>query len=468
MLFIFCVIFVALAFEYVNGFHDTANAIATCVSTKVMTPRQAIILASAFNLVGALTFTAVAKTIGQGLVDTSYVMLVTIMCGLTGAIIWNLLTWWIGLPSSSSHALIGGLCGAALASAHGQWSVIKWSTGLWPKVVAPMMVAPLAGLLGGFLIMGLLLRALRGTRPLPVNRVFARLQWLSSAWMSFSHGTNDAQKTMGIIALTLYTSTLGGAFDHLPAWLHFLRTPSTVEYALKDFRDLPKFVEKLRPPVDPVSVFVQSRLSPATLDLLSQYRGSNSPVQALQAVLVQDLNQLIRNDSVYEPSRFAGVKLSKKVQQLLERKPTGDAGVRLNRLLLDECYAKVFAPLNFDIAIWVKVVCAITMAAGTAAGGWRIIKTMGSRVVRMQPIHGCAAQTTAAAIIESATHFGMPLSTTHVISGSIMGVGATKRLNAVKWSVVGRMLWAWVLTLPITAVLGFVFLWGLRWAGWAE
>jgi PiT family inorganic phosphate transporter len=349
VLLIVSVILIALAFEYVNGFHDTANAIATCVSTKVMTPRQAIILASVFNLIGALTFTAVAKTVGKGLVSAESVTLVTIMCGLAGAIIWNLFTWRIGLPSSSSHALIGGLCGAALASARGELSVIYWQTGLWAKVIAPMIIAPAVGLLGGFLIMGVLLRLLRGARPLPVNRVFAKLQWLSSAWMSFSHGTNDAQKTMGIITLTLFTaSTKTHGFDHLPSWLGFLQTP------------------------------------------------------------------------------------------------------------------------EFHIAPWVKVACALTLAAGTAAGGWRIIRTMGRKVVKMQPIHGCAAQSTAAAIIETATHFGMPLSTTHVISGSIMGVGSAKRLNAVKWGVVGRMVWAWVLTLPITAALGCLFLWALRWIGWAD
>jgi len=348
MLLILAVILIALAFEYVNGFHDTANAIATCVSTKVMTPRQAIILASVFNLIGALTFTAVAKTVGKGLVSAESVTLVTILCALVGAIVWNLFTWRIGLPSSSSHALIGGLCGAALASAHGETSVIYWQTGLWAKVIAPMMIAPAVGLLGGFLIMGLLLRFLRGARPLPVNRAFARLQWLSSAWMSFSHGTNDAQKTMGIITLTLVTaSTKTHAFDNLPYWLGFLQTP------------------------------------------------------------------------------------------------------------------------EFDIAPWVKVVCAVTMASGTAAGGWRIIKTMGQKVVKMQPIHGFAAQSTAAAIIETATHFGMPLSTTHVISGSIMGVGSAKRLNAVKWGVVGHMVWAWLLTLPVTALLSYVFQVALRGIGWA-
>jgi PiT family inorganic phosphate transporter len=357
MTLIICVILVALAFEYINGFHDTANAIATSVSTKVLTPRQAILLSTVFNLLGALAGTAVAKTIGKGLVDTNFITLQTIMCALLGGIVWNLFTWWLGLPSSSSHALIGGLCGAGLASASGNWSVLHWAvydqtkhewTGLWPKVVAPMMIAPLAGLFIGFAFMGLLLFLFRRASPRFVNVLFGKTQLISAAWMSFSHGTNDAQKIMGIIALTLFTATTKtDAFHELPQWLEFLRTP------------------------------------------------------------------------------------------------------------------------KFEIAVWVKVACAITMAAGTAAGGWRIIKTMGSNLVKMQPVHGFAAQTTAAAVIWVATALGIPLSTTHVISGSIMGVGSTKRLSAVKWTVGGRMLWAWVLTLPITSTLSYFLLRALHGLGWA-
>ncbi len=349
MLLIFSVIFVALAFEYINGFHDTANAIATSVSTRVMTPRQAIVLSTIFNLIGAMAGTAVAKTIGQGLVNTDFIAMTTLTCALMGAISWNLFTWWLGLPSSSSHALIGGLCGAALASAHGNWSVIHWSVfnatkqqfeGVWPKVMVPMFIAPTAGILVGFAVMGALLATLKRRRPHWVNRVFGKMQLLSAAWMSFSHGTNDAQKTMGIIALILFTATTKtDSFAQLPAWLGFLHTP------------------------------------------------------------------------------------------------------------------------KFDIPFWVKLSCALTMAAGTAAGGWRIIRTMGHQMVRMQPVHGFAAQTTAAAIIESATHWGIPLSTTHVISGSIMGVGSTKRLNAVKWGIAGRMVWAWVLTLPITGGIAYGLMW---------
>jgi inorganic phosphate transporter, PiT family len=336
---VLCVLVVALAFEFINGFHDTANAIATSVGTKVLTPTQAIILSTVFNLIGALTGAAVAKTIGQGLVDTEMINLTTIFCALVGAIIWNLITWYVGLPSSSSHALIGGLCGAALASSHMNWNVIKWTHGLWPKVVKPMVAAPVVGLVLGFVVMLLLMLLLRPLRPRLVNLIFGKAQLLSAAWMSFSHGTNDAQKTMGIIALTLFTATTKtDAFSSLPSWLAFLHTPT------------------------------------------------------------------------------------------------------------------------FDIAIWVKFSCALTMAAGTAMGGWRIIRTIGKHMVRLQPIHGFAAQTTAAAVIELATHWGIPLSTTHIISTAVMGVGATKRLNAVKWTVVERMVWAWVMTIPVTAISGYAIM----------
>ncbi|TAN37616.1 MAG: inorganic phosphate transporter [Verrucomicrobia bacterium] len=338
------VILVALVFEYINGFHDTANSIATTVSTKVLTPRQAIVWAASFNLIGALWGTAVATTIGKGLVDTQFVTTQTILSALLAAIVWNLLTWWLGLPSSSSHALIGGLCGGTLASAHGQWSVIHWSLinpvthaaeGLWPKVVLPMFTSPVLGIILGFLIMGLLTLLIHSWRPRLINTVFGKLQIVSAGVMGFSHGTNDAQKTMGIIALILFSATKTNALAQLPSWLQFLYTP------------------------------------------------------------------------------------------------------------------------EFKVALWVKVTCALTMAAGTAAGGWRIIRTLGHKMVRLQPVHGFAAETTAASIILLASNWGIPVSTTHVISASIMGVGATKRLSAVKWGIVGRMVWAWVLTIPVTAVLAY-------------
>lgn len=336
MLTFFIVVLAAIIFEYSNGFHDAANAIATVVSTKVMTPRQAIAMAAFFNLTGALLGGAVAATVGKGLVDTNVVTMATVLCALIAAFAWNMTTWWVGLPSSSSHALIGGLCGAALATAHGDWSVLKWSTGLWPKVVVPMISSPVAGFILGAFIMFMLFVVLHRFTPHTVNSIFGKLQIFSAAWMAHSHGTNDAQKTMGIITLALFTGTKAGSFNELPAWLHFLRTPT------------------------------------------------------------------------------------------------------------------------FAMPVWVQVLCAATMAAGTAAGGWRIIRTLGHRVVKLQPVHGFAAETTAALIIQGASIYGIPLSTTHVISTSIMGVGAMKRFSGVKWTVVERIVWAWVLTLPATGLLGYL------------
>ena len=343
MTLVLCVILCGLVFEYVNGFHDSANAIATVVATRVLTPSQAILMAAAFNLFGALWGTAVATTIGSGLVATEAVTIHALLAAVLAAVAWNLLTWRVGLPSSSSHALIGGLCGATVAAAHNNFAIIKWYVhgrhgpeGLLPKVVLPMIVSPLAGLVLGFLFMGLLMVLLRKWRPHRVKTVFSRLQLASASFMALSHGMNDAQKTMGIIALTLWTATQTGVFVSLPAWLSFLHTP------------------------------------------------------------------------------------------------------------------------EFRVAIWVKIICSVTMALGTAAGGWRIIKTLGHRLVKLQVIHGFAVETTAASVIQAASFWGIPLSTTHVISASILGVGATRHLNAVKWGIVGQMVWAWVLTVPVTAVLGYL------------
>ncbi|MEN3369459.1 MAG: inorganic phosphate transporter, PiT family [Verrucomicrobiota bacterium] len=330
------VVLVAIAFEYINGFHDAANAIATVVSTKVLTPRQAIAMAAFFNLTGALMGTAVASTIGKGMVDAKAINMKTVLCALLGAIIWNLLTWWLGLPSSSSHALIGGLCGAALATPGSTWAVLKWNTGLIPKVVVPMLTSPIAGFLIGGLLMALLLLLLRPFTPHIVQSIFGKLQLVSAAWMAHSHGTNDAQKTMGVIALALFTGTQSGAFKDLPPFFDFLHSP------------------------------------------------------------------------------------------------------------------------QFVVPTWVVILCAATMAAGTAAGGWRIIRTLGHKMVKLQPVHGFAAETTAAVIIQVASSYGIPLSTTHVISTSIMGVGAVKRFSGVKWSVVERIVWAWVMTLPATGLIGYL------------
>jgi PiT family inorganic phosphate transporter len=336
MLLFLCVVLAAIIFEYINGFHDAANAIATVVSTKVLTPRQAIALAAFFNLTGALSGTAVASTIGKGLVEPGAITMATVLSGLLGAIIWNLITWWLGLPSSSSHALIGGLCGAAVATAGGNWAVLQWTTGLWPKVIVPMLTSPVIGFVGAAVLMFVMLVALRASRPQLVQKIFGKLQLLSAAWMAHSHGLNDAQKTMGIITLALFTGTQTGVFADVPPVLGFLETPSFV---------VPK---------------------------------------------------------------------------------------------------------------WVIILCALTMAAGTAAGGWRIIRTLGHKMVKLQPVHGFAAETTAAVIIHAASSAGIPLSTTHVITTSIMGVGAAKRFSGVRWGVVERIIWAWVFTLPATGLIGYV------------
>ena len=355
MLLIFTVILVALVFEYINGFHDTANSIATVVSTKVLNPRQAVLMAAVTNLLGAMWGTAVAKTISSGLIDAKLVSMTSdiIICALLGAIIWNLITWWFGLPSSSSHALIGGLCGSALAASGDNWRVIVWAQpskihwwlgkGLFWKVLVPMITSPIAGLILGFMVMALLYVLLRNARPAKVNRFFGTAQIFSAGSMGFMHGTNDAQKTMGIIALTLLAATQAGHLDNLPGWLSFLHTPEPL------------------------------------------------------------------------PGK------------------------------------------DMEIRVWIKVVCALTMASGTAVGGWRIIKTLGHKMVKLHPINGFAAEASSATVILAATQLGIPVSTTHNISAAIMGVGAARRLNAIKWSVVERMVWAWILTIPVTAGLAYLF-----------
>jgi len=355
MTLILTVILVALIFEYINGFHDTANSIATVVSTKVLTPREAIVLAAVTNLVGAMYGTAVAKTISSGLLDSKVFSMTNevLICALLGGIIWNLITWYLGLPSSSSHALIGGLCGGAVAAAQNNWSVIIWSVpdpqtwykgkGLLWKVIIPMVTSPACGFILGFLIMAVLYVALQKMRPQMVNNIFGKMQILSAGSMGFMHGTNDAQKTMGIIALALLAGTKAGNFENLPGWLSFLHTP--------------------------------------------------------------------------EPAKGK----------------------------------------ELEIALWIKVVCALTMAAGTAAGGWRIIRTLGHKMVKLQPINGFAAETSSSAVIFTATTLGIPVSTTHNISAAIMGVGAAKKFSAVKWGVVEKMVWAWILTIPVSGGLAYLF-----------
>lgn len=365
------VIFAALLFEFINGFHDTANSIATVVATKVLTPGQAILLAASTNLIGAFMGTAVAKTIASGLVDTDVVNVTSqvLICALTGAIIWNLITWWRGLPSSSSHALIGGLCGAALAAAHNDWAALIWSRagdgdwttskGLLWKVVMPMVTSPIAGFalgIGIITALYLLIAAMARTggplarmvRPRWVNAFFGKAQFVSAAYMGFAHGRQDAQKTMGIIALAIFGAQGAGVLDELPGWAQFLH-------------------------------------------------------------------------------------------------PDGGAS---------------------DIDSWVIATCALVMAAGTAAGGWRIIKTLGHKLVKLHPIDGFAAETASATILVTAAHFGMPVSTTHSISTAIMGVGFAKNPRALKIGIIERIVWAWILTIPAAAGVAYGLFLLLEKIGW--
>jgi len=354
------VILTALVFEFINGFHDTANSIATVVATKVLTPMQAVSLAAVTNLVGAFYGTAVAKTISSGLVDSDVVAMTSqvIICALLGGIVWNLITWWRGLPSSSSHALIGGLCGAAIAAADGNWNVLIWAktgeslgknSGIFWKVLVPMVSSPVAGFMLGLLIMGGLMALLssmnnaggwlsRISRPRWVNAFFGKAQIVSAGYMGFAHGTNDAQKTMGVIALAIFSAQADGTLAGLPSWLSFMH-------------------------------------------------------------------------------------------------PDGGKS---------------------DIDSWIVVSCALVMAAGTASGGWRIIKTLGHKMVKLHPINGFAAETASATILVIAAKLGMPVSTTHSISTAIMGVGYAKNPRALKWTVIERIVWAWLLTIPAAGGIAWV------------
>lgn len=318
LILVIAVVVLGLAFEYVNGFHDAANAIATVVATRVLTPAQAIVMAGVLNLAGALSGEAVAKTLGGGIVDKAVVTQDLVVAALVAAIAWDLTTWLFGLPTSSSHALIFGLIGAAV-SQHGLSVVIADGVG---KTSFGIVYSPALAFLVGYLFMLAIYWLLFRASFAAVNRFFGRAQIVSSAYMAFSHGGNDGQKTMGVIALALYA-----------------------------------------------------------------YNGG---VGALQ------------------------------------------------------------------IPTWVKVVCAVAMGVGTMSGGWRIMKTMGQRITTLKPVNGFAAETSAATVIEIATRFGIPISTTHAISGAILGVGATRRLSAVRWGVAGRIVSAWVLTIPACFVLGYV------------
>ncbi|KJR45326.1 putative low-affinity inorganic phosphate transporter [Desulfosporosinus sp. I2] len=321
------VVFLALAFDYINGFHDTANAIATSVSTRALSPKRAVILAAFLNLFGALYSTGVAQTIAKDIVSPKYATQEVVIAALLSAIVWNLLTWYIGIPSSSSHAIIGGMAGAAVAKAG--FSVLHWQ-GLG-KILAALIFSPIVGMVLGFIIMKSLSFFFGGFTPSRVNNGFKKMQILSAGLLAFNHGSNDAQKSMGIITMALIAAGLQA----------------------------------------------QTVLGPP---------------------------------------------------------------------------------------LWVKFACAFAMAAGTAAGGWKIIRTMGGKIFKLEPINGFAADLSSSIVIWSATVFPglhLPVSTTHVVSGSIMGVGSAKRVSAVRWGVAQQMLVAWLVTIPTTSLLAATFYFGL-------
>jgi len=315
------VIIVALIFDFINGFHDTANAIATVVSTGVLPLRTAIMLAAVLNFVGALTGTAVASTIGKGIITPSTITLVVVLSALIGAIFWNLITWYYGIPSSSSHAMVGGIIGAGVA--HSGFGSIQ-GPGI-TKILFSLILSPIAGMLIAFILMLALYWALRRAAPVGVSGLFRRLQMLSAGFMALSHGSNDAQKTMGVITMALVA---------------------------------------------------------------------------------------------YGSITMTGSKLV--------------------------------------VPTWVILASAAAMGLGTAAGGVRIIKTLGTKIIDLKPVHGFAAETAAAGVILTASHFGLPVSTTHCISGSILGGGASQSVSAVRWGITVKILWAWVLTIPVSAISAFL------------
>lgn len=314
------IILVALVFDYTNGVHDSANAIATVVSTNVLSPKLAVLMAASLDLVGAFLGTHVAATMGKGIVNPELIAgnQMLVLAALLGAIFWNLLTWRLGLPSSSSHGLIGGLIGATIAYAG--WSAPSYSN-ILSKVIFPLFLSPLAGFIGGYLLMLALAWITCNLKHRKMNKMFRRLQVFSAAFMAMSHGSNDAQKTMGIITLALFL------FHAIP---------------------------------------------------------------------------------------------------------------------------------TFEVPVWAKLACALAIASGTATGGWKIIKTMGHRIFKIKPVHGFAAETSSAMVIMTSSLLGAPISTTHVISSSILGVGSSKRFSAVKWGVAGNMVTAWLLTIPASALVGAI------------
>jgi phosphate/sulfate permease len=485
---IFLVIIIALTFEFINGFHDTANSIATVVGTKVLTPRQAIVLAATTNLIGALAGHAVAKTVSSGLVDAQFVSPQVIICALLGGIVWNLLTWWFGLPSSSTHALVSGLCGAALARAHGDFHAIIWSVqkvkegkvvmeGVLHKVIIPMLTSPLIGFFGGLLVMGLFYGLLRGARPRFVNRFFGKAQILSAAYMGFSTGLSDAQKTMGVITLALVTATATGTFSSVPDWLSFLRMDKSLQ--AEESIKLVQNPQATAPQLLGAASVLESeatRLLPgefkeAFLTLAAKTYAAGQDLASAKRLegLAEDTHQTVlakENARIVTKLPLIGRMVAGKHtdwQQALTREMQG--AEKAGKIPLVVAAGKV-RDLSPDVPTWIKIICSLTMAAGTASGGWRIIRTLGHKMVKLQPVHGFAAETTAATLLAVTGYFGMTVSTTHSITTAIMGVGCAKRFNALKFSLVERILWAWVLTLPAAGTIAYLLVKGSQLCGW--
>jgi len=414
------VVILALVFDYINGFHDTANSIATVVSTRVLRPSQAVMMAGVLNMVGAFIGIEVAKTIGKGIVETNAINQITVLGALTGAIIWNLITWYYGIPSSSSHAIIGGLCGAS--AAYGGIEAIKIQ-GLINKVFFPMISSPIIGISFGFIFMLSLYWLMAKAKTGWVSRLFSKLQLVSSGFMALSHGQNDAQKTMGIITMALISYTV---------------------FSVSAVADVNK-----------------AKFASKSEEISTKHQETKEAI----SFFVNEGGFIINEEGIYKAYLNKGKKnvshevINKESDEYkLEEVKNMDSEV--TRQLHLALAKKELNPgeefkVEFTVPFWVVISCAMAMALGTMAGGWRIINTMGSKMIKLQPIHGFAAETSAAIMISAASHFGMPVSTTHIISTSIMGVGASKRFSAVKWGIVGNILVAWILTFPITFILGF-------------
>ncbi|GIW22442.1 MAG: hypothetical protein KatS3mg068_1449 [Candidatus Sericytochromatia bacterium] len=405
ILLIFVIIF-ALIFDYINGFHDAANSIATVVSTRVLRPFQAVIMAAILNLIGAFIGIEVAKTVGSGIVDSVSVNQVTVLSALISAIIWNLITWYYGIPSSSSHAIIGGLCGGAFG--FGGFSMMKLK-GVLNKVIIPMITSPIIGIFFGFFIMIIIYRIVFYSKPGPINKIFSKLQILSAGFMALSHGQNDAQKTMGIITMAVISYSVFSVTN--------INSPNNPE--IKNI----------------VSKFVNEG------GFIKNENGKYKAYKIIGKVEnAKDKN--LSSSYILEEVKEIDNKLAFEINKAIN-----------NHELEINSETKV----EFNVPKWVIFSCALAMSLGTLAGGWRIIHTMGSKMIKLQPINGFAAETTASLIITTASYFGIPLSTTHVISTSIMGVGVAKRFSAVKWRIVGNIIIAWILTFPVTFLLGATF-----------